>query len=277
MRLLELFSGTGSIGRAFRSRGWEVHSLDILPGATVQSDILNWDYRGLPSGHYDFIWASPPCTEYSIARTRAKRPRDYELADAIVAKTLEIIEYFAPTLWLLENPQTGYLKTRAIMTDIPWRDVTYCKYGFPYKKQTRLWGLLQVRVHLQEADAPLGPLPIPASADMQPRGALWTHRRRQAPQHGAAIRPGAETNAPTALQHPAGALRAHRRYSHRLGRVNGPLQYRGGAPGLRFGLEGRSLQARVRARLPRAPLGPRHQGLYRLDIGGSLSKGTTTT
>ena len=140
MRLLELFSGTGSIGRAFRNQGWEVHSLDIEPGATIVSDILRWDYRGLPSGHYDFIWASPPCTEYSKARTKAKRPRDFEQADAVVQKTLEIIEYFAPTFWLLENPQTGYLKNRAIMTGLPWRDVTYCKYGYPYKKQTRLWG-----------------------------------------------------------------------------------------------------------------------------------------
>ena len=178
MRLLELFSGTGSIGRAFRSQGWEVHSLDILPGATVQSDILNWDYRGLPPGHYDFIWASPPCTEYSIARTRAKRPRDYELADAIVAKTLEIIEYFAPTLWLLENPQTGYLKTRAIMTDIPWRDVTYCKYGFPYKKQTRLWGQFPFTLRpICCAGAPCENVEgrrHPAKAQRGGRGVRWT-------------------------------------------------------------------------------------------------------
>ena len=140
MRLLELFSGTGSIGRAFRSQGWEVHSLDIEPGATIVSDIMHWDYRQLPPGHYDFIWASPPCTEYSIARTRAKRPRDFERADAVVEKTLEIIEYFAPIFWLLENPQTGYLKNREIIAGLPWRDVTYCKYGYPYKKQTRLWG-----------------------------------------------------------------------------------------------------------------------------------------
>ena len=55
MRLLELFSGTGSIGRAFAAEGWEVHSLDIQPGATFQSDILDWDYKALPPGHYDFI------------------------------------------------------------------------------------------------------------------------------------------------------------------------------------------------------------------------------
>jgi len=140
MRLLELFRGTGSIGRAFDAQGWEVVSLDILPGATITCNILEWDYKKYPSGHFDFIWASPPCTEYSIARSHVKTPRDFDGADAIVRKTLEIIEFFSPPLWLLENPQTGYLKTRGILDAVPWRDVTYCKYGFPYKKKTRLWG-----------------------------------------------------------------------------------------------------------------------------------------
>ena len=140
MRLLELFSGTGSVGRAFEARGWEVTSLDILPGATITSNILDWEYKNYPPGHFDFVWGSPPCTEYSIARTRTKRPRDFEGADALVRRTLEIIEYFSPPLWLMENPATGFLKTRSVVDGIPWRDVCYCRYGFAYKKQTRLWG-----------------------------------------------------------------------------------------------------------------------------------------
>jgi len=140
MRLLELFSGTGSIGRALEAHGWEVVSLDILPPATIIANILTWDHTVFPPGHFDFIWASPPCTEYSKARTRTKRPRDYDTADALVSRALEIIDYFCPVMWLLENPQTGYLKTREIIQKIPWQDVTYCRYGKKYKKQTRLWG-----------------------------------------------------------------------------------------------------------------------------------------
>jgi site-specific DNA-cytosine methylase len=63
MRLLELFAGTGSVGRAFRELGWEVVSLDIEPGHTIQADVLTWDYRTYPPGYFDCVHASPPCTE----------------------------------------------------------------------------------------------------------------------------------------------------------------------------------------------------------------------
>ena len=78
MRLLELFSGTGSVGRGFRDKGWEVLSLDVDPRsrADVLSNIMEWDYKQFAPGHFDCVWASPPCTEYSVARTTAKLPRN---------------------------------------------------------------------------------------------------------------------------------------------------------------------------------------------------------
>ena len=148
MKLLELFSGTGSIGKAFKKHGWEVVSLDLNPkaGATITTDVLDWDYTVFEKGSFDFVWASPPCTEYSVARTTAKTPRNLALADTIVARTLLIIEHLEPKAWLMENPATGLLKTREVVQGLPWRDVTYCRYSdgerWTYKKQTRLWGHL---------------------------------------------------------------------------------------------------------------------------------------
>ena len=45
-RLLELFSGTGSVGRAFTALGWDVVSVDLDPraNATYCCDIAEWDY-----------------------------------------------------------------------------------------------------------------------------------------------------------------------------------------------------------------------------------------
>lgn len=71
--LLELFSGTGSVGSIFRARGWEVISIDSDPKMrpTLVADIGSFDYKML-GGSYDAIWCSPPCTQYSIARSHAK-------------------------------------------------------------------------------------------------------------------------------------------------------------------------------------------------------------
>ena len=85
-KLLELFSGSGSIGKAFRSKGWDVVSLDMDPktDADIHEDILTWDYKSFPVGEFDAIWDSPCCTQYSCARTSAKTPRNLDLADSLV-------------------------------------------------------------------------------------------------------------------------------------------------------------------------------------------------
>ena len=90
MRLLELFSGTKSVGRAFEALGWEVTSLDAdaTTRPSICADIREWDYRTYPPGHFDLIWASPVCTEFSRALTR--RPRRLEDGDRLVLKTIEI-------------------------------------------------------------------------------------------------------------------------------------------------------------------------------------------
>ena len=136
MRLLELFSGTKSVGKVADTLGYEVTSLD-LKHADINTDILNWDYKTYEPKHFDVIWASPPCTEYSRALTT--RTRNISSANQIVLKTLEIINYLKPKYYIIENPQTGLLKSQSFMDKIPFVDVDYCKYDMPYRKRTRLW------------------------------------------------------------------------------------------------------------------------------------------
>ena len=137
-KLLELFSGSGSIGKAFRAKGWDVVSLDIDPKteADIHEDILTWDYKSFPVGEFDAIWASPCCTQYSCARTSAATPRNLDLADSLVKRSLEIIAYFQPKTWFLENPATGMLKDRPFMAGIPYEDLDYCCYcNWGYRKK----------------------------------------------------------------------------------------------------------------------------------------------
>jgi len=142
-RLLELFCGTKSVGRAFEALGWEVVSVDILASfdPTLVADIKTWDPSCFPVGHFAAIHASPPCTEYSAARTTAKRPRDLEGSDELVQKTMQIVEYLKPLVWIMENPWTGLLRKRPFMEALEprMRVISYCKYGLPYRKHTSIW------------------------------------------------------------------------------------------------------------------------------------------
>ena len=138
--LLELFSGTGSVGRAFRARGWEVFSVDIDASAepTLVADVLDLQPVDLPP-HVDCIWASPPCMHYSRARTRARTPRDLEGSDALVRKLLSLIDHYGGPDWFMENPHSGLLKSREVVAGLPTRIVDYCRYGKPYRKRTSIW------------------------------------------------------------------------------------------------------------------------------------------
>lgn len=140
MKLLELFCGTKSVGKVAEKLDIDTVSLDILPkfNPDVCCNIMDFDYTAYPKGHFDFIWASPPCTEFSVAKTTGVR--DLEGAIKVVEQTLKMIEYLEPKYFCIENP-VGLLRRQECM--IPFKQyetvVSYCKYGFAYRKNTNFW------------------------------------------------------------------------------------------------------------------------------------------
>ena len=79
------------------------------------------------------------CTQYSRAKTVGVR--DLDGADKLLSRALEIMAYFGCN-WAFENPESGLLKTRDIVKGLPYQDTTYCKYGYAYRKATRIWSSL---------------------------------------------------------------------------------------------------------------------------------------
>ena len=154
MRVFDLFSGTGSSTQAFKDTGHEVFTfeLDKFFEATENVDVfdLSADYLIEVYGRPDFVWASPPCTAFSVAsmghhwisggqdpqpRTDAARQ-----SQELVAHTLALIADLNPTYgWLMENPR-GMLRKLVVVKDYPLRTVTYCTYGDSRMKPTDLWG-----------------------------------------------------------------------------------------------------------------------------------------
>ena len=98
MRGVELFSGSGIVSSVFRAGGWEMEEVDILNG----KDVMVWE----PSGEYQFLWASPPCQEYSNYSSTARRTKYASIWSAdrtLWLRTLELVNRIRPRYWVLEN------------------------------------------------------------------------------------------------------------------------------------------------------------------------------
>ena len=170
MKLLELFSGTHSIGKVAKKYNINVVSLDRDIGSKCplgsdyesskhfKEDIMTFDYKQFEPNEFDIITASPVCLWWSNLRNtwigrKLKAHGDKIITKEIleedinnfgkpmVDKVYEIINYFNPKFYWIENPQTGKMKHYINEKyNTPFFDVDYCKYSnFGYQKRTRFW------------------------------------------------------------------------------------------------------------------------------------------
>lgn len=149
VRVLDLYAGTRSVEKTL-TRLYpgmvEVVSVDIEPKfkPTICADLLELDYKRIwKPGEFDAVWSSSPCTWYSLARNSV--PRDFTLADQLVKRAIEIIEYLQPDRWFMENPR-AFMRLRPFMKPMEKyrHTVNYCKYSsrgdyYKYPKPTDIW------------------------------------------------------------------------------------------------------------------------------------------
>ena len=158
-RILVLFSGTKSVSKQLRRLypKSKIVTLDIDSNTnpTICVDILKWQYKDKPSLYYDMIWASPECTKFS--RANHGKASDVEIRHAIkmFMKTIEIIRYYQPREWFIENPVSGLQQYPFIQKLERFRkECTYCKYGTCYKKPTNFWTTANVELQKCTVDTP---------------------------------------------------------------------------------------------------------------------------
>ena len=169
MKVLELFSGTHSIGVVAKKLNYDVVSLDRDLDAKstmydytsphhIKCDIMTWDYKkDFKKGDFYIITASPVCAVWSCLKncwigrklkngtigSKATIQNDIDLyGKPMVDKVFEIIEYFKPKYYWIENPISSsmwnYIKTKwDFDDDEKFHKVDYCKYSnWGYKKPT---------------------------------------------------------------------------------------------------------------------------------------------
>lgn len=155
MKVLELFAGTRSIGKAFEARGHEVYSVEwdeSFKDIDLHADIGQLTAKDILErfGHPDVMWASPDCTTFSVAaisyhRRQNKQTGSLEpiteyarFCDEVDKNMLRLIRELRPAFYFIENPRGGMRKMEW-MQGLPRYTVTYCQYGEERMKPTDIW------------------------------------------------------------------------------------------------------------------------------------------
>ena len=155
MKVLELFAGTRSIGKAFEAKGHEVFSVEWdkdFEHINLYTDISTLTAEQILKefGKPDVIWASPDCTTFSVAAISRHRRRNKEtgslepiseyakFCDNCDQHVIELIKELNPKFYFIENPRGG-MRKMSWMQELPRYTVTYCKYGDTRMKPTDIW------------------------------------------------------------------------------------------------------------------------------------------
>ncbi len=144
MNTMELFCGTKSFSKVAKELGHKTFTIDIdkqfEPDLT--KDILDLYEKDIPK-NIDVLWASPPCTTFSVAsigkhwyEDGTPKTKEAEKGLVLLKSTVILIKELKPKYWFIENPR-GMM--RKFLPSYDRRTVTYCQYGDTRQKPTDIW------------------------------------------------------------------------------------------------------------------------------------------
>jgi len=158
MKVLELFAGSCSFSDVAKEYGHETFTVDNgLDLSTdnhyskidLVADILELSIDDIPF-QPDIIWASPPCTTFSIAScgyhwnapdeqgNRIPKTNEAEIGLLLLKKTIFIMNELQPKYYVIENPR-GLMRKMGAVYYLSRHTVTYCQYGDSRMKPTDIW------------------------------------------------------------------------------------------------------------------------------------------
>ena len=151
LKVLELFAGTRSIGKAFEEKGHEVYSVEWdkqHENINLYADMMTVTPEQILKefGKPDIIWVSPPCEKFSVAAigkhwhkgTNEPKTEETKKALELLEHTVNLIKELNPKYYFIENPR-GKMRKVEVMQDLPIYTVTYCQYGDTRMKPTDIW------------------------------------------------------------------------------------------------------------------------------------------
>ena len=145
-KVLELFAGSRSIGKACDELGYECFSVDFKEFGSIDlvKDIEFLVPEDIPFTP-DIVWVSVPCTTYSLAAISHHRNRDRspktELAaksDRLVKNVIKLLQHWGQSKYYIENPRAT-LRKMNFMAWTPLTTVWYCAYGDIRAKPTDIF------------------------------------------------------------------------------------------------------------------------------------------
>lgn len=141
--LISLFDYTGNWSRPYKEAGWNVIQVDIQHGI----DVMIFPYKDYGC---DGLLISEPCTDYATSGAKHFKAKDSngrtESSQSLVSRTKEIIDYYNPFFWSLENPRTRIHKLNPWIGQRPKFIFNPCDFAqfdpeySRYNKETRLFG-----------------------------------------------------------------------------------------------------------------------------------------
>lgn len=136
--ILSLFDYSGNWCKPYKDAGYQTYQVDIK----LDIDILQLEKSCFPFEKCHGILAAPPCTDFASSGAQYWAQKDLdgrtEQSLKLVDKTLEIVSWFNPSWWALENPVGRLSKLRPHLGN-PWYFQPHW-YGDAWTKKTGLWG-----------------------------------------------------------------------------------------------------------------------------------------